>query len=256
MNYLMNHPPLIFVISFGILYLSAQLGVWARQRTPGVNEGIQQDLGVVLAATLTLLGLIIGFSFSMATSRYDLRKHAEEEEANAIGTEYTFVDLLPADDAKKAKALLTDYLQNRVQFYDVSDEHELEKIDDETGLLQSQLWDIIKSHAEAERTPVAAVMMSGMDKVSSAQAHTQAAWLNRIPTAAWGFMWAIAIMANVMMGFSARRAQSETLLVPALPLILAVCFFFLADIENPRGGLIHVRPQNLMHLSQSLRKPH
>ena len=49
----------------------------------------------VQAAALTLLGLIIGFSFSMATGRYDLRKSYEEAEANAIGTEYVRADLLP-----------------------------------------------------------------------------------------------------------------------------------------------------------------
>ena len=44
--------------------------------------------GVVMAVTMTLLALIIGFSFSMASSRYDQRKNLEESEANAIGTEY------------------------------------------------------------------------------------------------------------------------------------------------------------------------
>ena len=44
------------------------------------------------AATLTLLGLIIGFSFSMATSRYDQRRNYEEAEANAIGTGYVRAD--------------------------------------------------------------------------------------------------------------------------------------------------------------------
>jgi hypothetical protein len=47
----------------------------------------REDFGVILAATLTLLGLIIGFSFSMAVGRYDQRKNYQEEEANAIGTE-------------------------------------------------------------------------------------------------------------------------------------------------------------------------
>ena len=53
----------------------------------------------MINASLTLLALIIGFSFSMAVSRYDQRKNYEEEEANAIGTEYVRVDLLPAEDA-------------------------------------------------------------------------------------------------------------------------------------------------------------
>ena len=60
---------------------------------------ISRTLIAVLAATLTLLGLIIGFSFSMAISRYDQRKNYEEAEANAIGTEYVRADLLPAADA-------------------------------------------------------------------------------------------------------------------------------------------------------------
>src|SRR5262249_34825848 len=50
----------------------------------------------LLGGTLTLLGLIIGFTFSMAVSRYDQRKNYEEEEANAIGTEYVRADLLLA----------------------------------------------------------------------------------------------------------------------------------------------------------------
>ena len=46
------------------------------------------DLGIIQTATLTLLGLIIGFTFSMAIARYDLRQTYEEAEANAIGTEF------------------------------------------------------------------------------------------------------------------------------------------------------------------------
>lgn len=52
------------------------------------SEEAGGDFKVVLTATLTLLGLIIGFSFSMAIGRYDRRKTFEEAEANAIGTEY------------------------------------------------------------------------------------------------------------------------------------------------------------------------
>ena len=67
----------------------------------------REDFGVVQAATLTLLGLIIGFSFSMAIGRYDQRKNYEEAEANAIGTEYVRAGLLPAADATKVRAQLT-----------------------------------------------------------------------------------------------------------------------------------------------------
>ena len=64
-------------------------------------------------ATLTLLALLIGFSFSMAISLYDQRKNYEEAEANAIGTEFGRADLLPAGDSAKVRDLLRKYLDRR-----------------------------------------------------------------------------------------------------------------------------------------------
>ena len=94
-----HYPLLVFVLSFIALWLSAWIGWWFRRRQGTLDAELREDFGFILAATLTLLGLIIGFSFSMATSRYDQRKNYEEAEANAIGTEYVRADLLPAADA-------------------------------------------------------------------------------------------------------------------------------------------------------------
>ena len=60
-----------------------------------LNDDEREDFGIVQTLTLTLLALIIGFSFSMAVNRYDLRKNYEEAEANAIGTQYVRAALLP-----------------------------------------------------------------------------------------------------------------------------------------------------------------
>lgn len=62
-------------------------------------EQERYDFVVVLAATLTRLGLLNGFRLSMAVSRYDQRRNDEEAEANAISTVYGRADQLPANDA-------------------------------------------------------------------------------------------------------------------------------------------------------------
>ena len=84
------------------MWIAERMGAAARKKTEEMGDADERDdFGVILAATLTLLGLIIGFSFSMAISRYDQRKNLEEEEANAIGTEYLRAELLPAANGKK-----------------------------------------------------------------------------------------------------------------------------------------------------------
>jgi hypothetical protein len=110
-------PILVFAVAFVGQWLSARLGDFFRKRKRSLQEIERKDLDIVLTAALTLLGLIIGFSFSMAISRYDQRKNYEEAEANAIGTEYVRADFLPAADAAKLQSLLAKYTGQRVLFF-------------------------------------------------------------------------------------------------------------------------------------------
>src|SRR5208282_5602357 len=133
---------------------------------------------LVLAASLTLLGLIIGFSFSMAVTRYDQRKNYEEAEANAIGTEYLRADLLPAANAAKVRVLLREYLDQRILFYQSRDERRLREIDVSTARLQTELWSAVQATAAAVPTPIVALAVAGMNDVLNSQGYTQAAWWN------------------------------------------------------------------------------
>ena len=93
MSNVTHYPSLIFALTFSALWLTAWAGVWLGKKGRELEADLRDDFGLILAATLTLLALIIGFSFSMATARYDQRKNYEEQEANAIGTEYVRADL-------------------------------------------------------------------------------------------------------------------------------------------------------------------
>ena len=93
MTQLTNFPAVIFAVSFLVLWISGRIGTSFRNRRKYKSDNAANpDSGLVLASTLTLLGLIIGFTFSMATNRYEQRKNYEEAEANAIGTEYVRAD--------------------------------------------------------------------------------------------------------------------------------------------------------------------
>src|SRR5277367_1678992 len=129
MGALTDNPLFVFAVALVVLWLSAWLGAFFRKRRKQpVSEADRQDYSVVEGATLTLLGLIIGFSFSMAISRYDQRKNCEEEEANAIGSEYVRADLLPTADMAKVRALLRDYLSQRILFYNSRGTGKLQQI--------------------------------------------------------------------------------------------------------------------------------
>lgn len=247
---LMNSPLLVLALSFLVLSLAVEIGDTLRKRVSSLREEERADFGIVLSATLTLLGLLIGFSFSMAVSRYDQRKNLEEAEANAIGTEYVRADLLPTGDATRVRELLKKYVDQRLLFYTTRNQQELAKINGDTAELQNGLWSSVLPGAAAQPTPPLALVVSGMNDVLNSQGYTQAAWWNRIPIAAWVLMVAISFCCNFLIGYGARRTDRRIFLI--VPVAVSIAFFLISDIDSPRGGFIRVAPQNLLGLSQSL----
>jgi hypothetical protein len=254
MNDVTRHPLLVFALSFIALWASAWIGALFRKRRRGPVEDLHEDFGVILTTTLTLLALIIGFSFSMAINRYDQRKNLEEEEANAIGTEYVRADLLSAADAAKVRSLLGAYLDQRVLFYTTRDAGQLQQISARTAQLQAELWSMVRAPTAAQPPAIVVLAVSGMNDVLNSQGYTQAAWWNRIPFAAWVLMTAIAICGNLLVGFGWRRTESGALFLLVLPLVVSIALMLIADIDSPRYGFIQVNPQNLMSLNESLRR--
>jgi hypothetical protein len=252
MAFLVNYPILTFVVTAVVLWLSFLVGAVLRKRRSDMAEEERGDYAVLLAAMLTLLGLIIGFTFSMAGTRYDQRKNLEEEEANAIGTEYVRADLLPNDAAEKVRGLLRRYLDQRILFYTYRGD-QLREINATTAKLQAELWEAVKTPADTNRGAVEALTVSGMNDVLNSQGYTQAAWRNRIPIGAWCLMWAIAICCHLMIGFYMRPKDPKSIRF-IMPIVIAVAFLYIADIDAPRRGIITVHPQNLISLADSLHR--
>jgi hypothetical protein len=249
---LLDNPLLVFLISFCGMALSALIGGSFSQSLRQVSREARDAFGLIEAATLTLLGLIIAFSFSMALNRYDQRKNLEEEEANAIGTEYFRADLLPGVDSSKLRELLRSYLRERILFYTTRDERELGEINAQTAQLQGELWSAIRPSAMAQPTQIAGLIVQGMNDVFNSQGYTQAAWWNRIPPAAWLLLAGIAVWTNALVGYGTIGAQAGRGKLLFVPLVIAIAFSLIADIDAPRGGAIRVAPLNLLSLAQSL----
>src|ERR1700745_4521236 len=219
----------IFAISLVAQCLAVYASHLLRKRRP-LRADERDDFDLVRNASLTLLALIIGFSFSMAVSRYDQRKNDEEAEANAIGTQYLRADLLPAEEAARVRQLLKTYVDQRINFYLGTDRADRTAGSDPVKV-QNELWSTVVRAAAAQPNPVLALTVSGMNEIFDTQAKTRAAWLNRIPTAAWALMVLIAIFSNLLLGYRDRSSGSLALLV--LPVIASIGFFLIAAIDSP-----------------------
>jgi hypothetical protein len=245
---LLNYPLLVLGLTSVLLWVAAWMGARVGQVRKMLSEELRSDFGTILAASLTMLGLVIGFSFAMATGRYDLRKSYEEAEANAIGTEYVRADLLAPADASQVRGLLKRYTDLRIEWYQSQNWNDITQINQQITRIQNQLWTATSQSAMAQPTPVQALAVAGMNDVLNSQGYTQAAWWNRIPVGAWCLMFAIALFCNALLGYGAHEMAPRLFMV--LPVLVAIAFFLIADIDCPRRGVIRVVPQNLISLQE------
>jgi hypothetical protein len=255
MEQLASHPILFFVVSFVVMTFSGWVGFAILRRKQPLDGETRDDFGLVQSATLTLLALVIGFSLSMAVGRYDQRKNYEEDEANAIGTEFLRADLLPAAQAQMVRTLLPRYLAQRILFYQVRDAQQLAEVDARTSKLENDLWAAVTTSAAAQPNPATALAVAGMNDVINTQGYTQAAWWNRIPLAAWSLLILIGVLCNVLVGYGSRSANGKMRFLLIMPITISISFMLIADIDSPRNGIIRISPLNLISTAQSMPKP-
>ncbi|WP_233828564.1 bestrophin-like domain [Paraburkholderia sp. ZP32-5] len=252
MSAFVDHPATMFVVLLVVFALAIAFGASVLRRFLKLSGEERDDFNIVQTSTLTLLALLIGFTLSMAVNRYDQRKNLEENEANAIGTEYARADVVDAAVGARIKTELVHYAQLRREHFQTRDPGELARVDRATTQSQTELWRLATQVAKDQPTPIGAAVMTGMNDVLNSQDYSEAALENRIPRGAWVLMIMIAMLACAVQGYGAKGHIRRGLLVVILPVTVALSLTLIADIDSPRGGFILVQPQNLTRLLRSL----
>lgn len=243
MSALVDDPIALFVVALLLQWLAAFTGRLARKGRL-TRDPEQEQIVTVLNAALTLLALLIGFSMAMAVAHFDRRESAEEAEAGAIGVAYLRADLLPQPAAAQLHTLLTGYAGLRVLHYETHRADHLQRIDADTTRLEAALWNAVAAATISQPTAPMALATTAINDVISARQDARAAEWSRIPVEVWFLLLIVAAACGVLLGRAETHVSWATLLL--LPLILAISFFLIADIDSPRIGIIRVGPQNLI----------
>ena len=244
-----------FIFTLVVLTAATWLGTTRFETLRAEAAAAREEFRVIQAATLTLLGLIISFTFSMALDRYEERKGFESAESSAIVTAHARAGLLPPADAARVRSLLGSYLDQRLTFYETRNLQTLAETDLATAKIEGLLWNAVTVPAGQNPNSITALAVGSINDVVRTRGDTQASWNNRVPFTAWMMMGSIAFFAMLLVGIGIQRPARFPQILLVLPLIIAIAFFLIADVESPRLGLISVVPDNLRELSGTLQFP-
>jgi hypothetical protein len=256
----LNHVrPWVIFVSLAVLLTAATESGFriGRRARPAAHGGWGSEVTTVQAAVLGLLALLLGFTFSMAVTRYDLRKQLVLEEANSIGTTYLRTRLLPPPHSAEAGNLLRQYVDARLAFYEAGmHPQRLREASRKTERLQAKLW----SHAVAagkidRRAVTTGLFISSLNDLIDNHARRLAALENQVPASVFVLLYVAAIAAMALTGYGLGvGGQRNPLCTVTATILIASVVFLIADLDRPRRGLIRVSQQSMVRLQQSLQR--
>jgi hypothetical protein len=255
MSYLLDHPVRYFAVLLLALVSSSELGIrWSLAQRDKLDQEARSGPTTIHGAILGLLGLMLGFTFVMALSRYDLRRQLVVEEANAIGTIWLRSSMIPEPYRDAVPKLLRAYVDARLDFYSAGlDQKRLLAAVDRTAQLQRSLWSEALGAARDQPTPITALFVQALNEVIDLDTSRVEALENRIPLTVWMLLIAVSILASLVTGnVYPHRASPMVLLVP---IVLAGVMALIADLDSSRGGLILVSQQSMVRLQNAMQEP-
>lgn len=242
------HPVMFFIAVVILLWAGALLGGYLRIRRQHVLADEVSTFKTLESAVLALLGLLLGFTFSMGVSRYDLRKNLEIAEANDITNVWLGTAVLPEPLRSAEQNLLRQYAPVRLQFLGAgTSEARINASLTKGAALQSQMWRLASSYATGQSNPVTAQYLRGLTEMIDVTENRTAAFENRIPVAAWAMLLCIAFAGSVLVGVGIG-SQSQALRL-VLPVVVALALSLTLDLDSPRSGVIRVHQHSLERIA-------
>lgn len=245
---------LVGLLLLAVFTAAASLGRWLRVRLERPEDS--GDPGLIVSASLGLLALLLGFTVSMAVSRYDGRRAATLEEANAISTFIYRTDLMPAALRHSTLAALDRYVAARISAGRMGESSEaLARAHEDSGEAAARMWRyMVAVGPEVPDTAVRILLVESIHEVFGTAMARDAALANRLPPTLVLLLVVFPIASLVLIGYvSGRMVGAHFMASSELILLLTLVLLLISDLNQPRSGTIATPIAPLLEVEDQLK---
>ena len=235
------------------LEVGYRIGRRSSKRNP--ERGFE-GVGAMEAAIFSLLGLLLAFSFSGATSRFDARRQLIVQEANAIATAYQRLDLAPTDQPE-LRHLFREYLDARLQgFQQILDRPRADEQFARAAQIERQIWTRALAAGREDPTQnVNRLLLPALNQMSDIANQRSIALETYMPELVFWLLVGVVLMSGVLAGHAmARRPQRSWLHMLLFSAVISLTVTVMFDFNYPRYGLIRIDAADrlLLQLRESM----
>jgi hypothetical protein len=236
----------IAIIMFFMIIACYLLGHWLRVKGIKKNpEKSAAELSAINGTLLGLLGLLLAFTFSMASSRFDTRRALIIEEANDISTVILRTEMYPDSVRQLLRDNLKKYVEARIAFYHAGMEvSEIIHYYLSADSLSGKIWSIAANYAKVDDvTTRTSQLMPALNAMIDITTTRRAAGESTIPDSIMYFLFLLCICSAFLLGYD-NKNKIDWIVVMGLAIMLSATVFNIIDLDRPRSGLINMDQPN------------
>jgi hypothetical protein len=223
------------------LEIGRRFGVRSLAKDP---QGAMSGLGVMQGAVFSLYGLLIAFTFSGAPARFDARRHLLVEEADAIGTAYLRLDLLPAESQPAMRELFRKYVDLRLAaFQKLPDLRAAEVELVKSEKLQMDLWTgaVAATRLKDANTGADKLVLPALNDMIDITAKRTMAMKIHPPLVIFELLFVMALICSLLAGYGMAASKYRSWLhIATFAAVAVISVFVILEIEYPRTGFFHL----------------
>lgn len=246
----------VFVATVLLLLAFNEIGFRVGRRWQVSGRQQSSQTGAIMTATLGLLAFMLALTFGTAASRFDARRQAVLNEANAIGTTWLRSQMLPPPHAAQIAPLLMRYVEVRLEGARSESLDELRRALIESTDLHERLWEhAVALGKEYPRSVVLGLFIDSLNEVIDLHTARLTVTRQRLPPSVWLTLYFVAMASILMVGVNAGLSGGRSLfMVVLLASALSVVMVLVVDLDRPGQTLFGVSQQSLIDLRESMKE--
>jgi len=247
----------VIAVLVALLFIATEIG-YRRGRTARsrLEEAARSHHSTLQTGVMGLLALLLAFTFSMSSTRYETRKQLLVEESNGIGIAWLRSLMLPEPYRSTVGGLIRGYTGLRLDSYQsVASDRSVDAALVKSRELQNQLWSQAVGVAEKDpRSIPIGLFVGSLNDLIDVAAKRDAARENHVPEAVLSFLFFVSILTMGLVGFGCGLGGHRNFSATAMIcLFVGLVILVIIDLDRPRRGFIEISQQPMMELRQSLR---
>jgi hypothetical protein len=237
------------------LVVAIELGFRIGLRQAGRHAEQASHVVTVQGAMLALLGLLLGFAFAGATTRFVERQDIIVREANSIGTAFLRADLIDEPHRERLRDALREYTEQRLALFATADGTRSHDVAAKLDAIKDRIWTIAVEGVQP-RPAFAIAVLAPINDIIDLLAVRNAATTRHLPALIVGVLVACALATFMSIGLTSGLERRRSVFLPGVfAFLVASALWVTFDLDYPRRGFIQVTDAPLREAQLSMVRP-